>query len=149
MIRFIKVNPEKPSEVWIGGENMIFSAFLLHSVNAGVSFNLLPTQGFFAGDNCMHDIIADGDDWFVAGEGVVSLTGNQGMLWEEKLNLWHSSYGLYINSIQFGPVNRNTIYITGGASTTFHEIVFMKTSVMLLREFQYHSVIQPEYMSSW
>jgi len=125
MVRFIKVNPERSSEVWIGGENMIFSPILLHSCDGGKIFTQLPTQGFFPGDNCLHDIVADGLEWFVAGEGIVSQTSTKGVTWHEKMNLWDTNYGLYLNTIAFSPDNRNSIYVTGGGSNTFDKVVFM------------------------
>ena len=114
--RFIIVNPENHSQIIIGGETVIFSPYLQTSMDYGDTWVRLPIMDmYFSGDNVVHDMIIDGNDWFAVGEGVIGVTSEGGDTWEQLLNLleYPPHWGLYITDIEFSPTDKNILYATG------------------------------------
>jgi photosystem II stability/assembly factor-like uncharacterized protein len=114
--RFIKVNPEKHSQLFIGGETLFFGPFLQTSLDYGDNWTSVPDMSsFFAGDNAVHDMAFNGNDWFAVGEGVIGKTSDGGNKWDQLLNTWSypPQWGLYIFDIEFSPVDTNKLYATG------------------------------------
>jgi hypothetical protein len=114
--RFIKVNPANHNQIIIGGETMIFSPYLQTSYDHGENWDILPNMNsYFAGDNSVHDMVFNGEEWFAVGEGVIGKTSDEGRSWEQLLNMWDypEYWGLYITDIEFSPQNKNILYATG------------------------------------
>jgi hypothetical protein len=117
--RFIKVNPEDHSQLFIGGETTILSPYIQTSTDYGNQWSMLPNMfSYFPGDNCVHDMVIDGTEWFGAGEGVVGKTSDGGTTWNQILNLWEYpiQWQLYLFDIEFSPTDKNRLYATGLAS---------------------------------
>jgi len=77
-------------------------------------------NSFFAGDNAIHDIVIDNTIWYAAGEGVIAKSIDEGESWEQLLNPWddNSPFNLYYTDIEFSPLSKNILYVTGLNSTS-------------------------------
>ncbi|HRH66675.1 MAG TPA: T9SS type A sorting domain-containing protein [Bacteroidia bacterium] len=113
--RFIAIDPEHHNRVIIGGETMIFSAYLQISPDHGDTWSFAAMNGYFAGDNCAHDIAFDAGDWFAAGEGVVCKSSDSGNTWTQLLNTWSYpvDFSLYNFDIEISPSDPDRLYMTG------------------------------------
>ena len=114
--RFIKLNPENHHQLFIGGETFILSAYIQTSTDRGDNWHFLPNMSsFFAGDNAIHDMIMDGNEWFAAGEGVIGKTSDGGTSWEQLVNYWdrQDHWSLYFTDIEQSPADKHQLYATG------------------------------------
>ncbi|HBO76136.1 MAG TPA: hypothetical protein DD653_15830 [Marinilabiliales bacterium] len=118
--RFIMVNPINHSQLIIGGETGFFSAYLQYSNDNGNTWTFPAMNSFFAGDNAIHDIVIDNTIWYAAGEGVIAKSIDEGESWEQLLNPWddNSPFNLYYTDIEFSPLSKNILYVTGLNSTS-------------------------------
>ncbi len=118
IFRFVLLDHQEAGRTWIGGESMIFQPILLLSHDYGQQFDWLPLQyQFFAGDNCTHWMIWDEDSWYVAGEGIIGRSDDQGASWETLLNTWEvPEQALYFYDIAFSPADSNFIYTSGDSN---------------------------------
>jgi hypothetical protein len=118
---FIGANPENHAQVFVGGEAMIFNPTIQISSDYGGSWSFLNMRSFFAGDNAVHDMVFDGNDWFAVGEGVICKTSDGGASWNQLLNTWSypGQWVLYILDIEFSPADRNKLYATGDGEEAY------------------------------
>ncbi|MBW8051079.1 MAG: T9SS type A sorting domain-containing protein [Cytophagales bacterium] len=122
--RFIMVNPTNHSQLLIGGETGFFSAYLQYSNDYGKTWTIPAMNSFFAGDNAIHDLAIDDSIWYAAGEGVIAKSTDEGENWLQVLNLWadNSPFSLYYTDIEFSPVNKNILYVTGLKSSGSNKV---------------------------
>lgn len=113
--RFIKMNPQNHDQLIIGGESFIMAAYLQTSFDQGVNWNYPMMSNFFAGDNCVHDLVFRENDWYAAGEGVICKTTDGGENWVELFNLWSGppNFSLYNFDIELSNFDNTTLYVTG------------------------------------
>lgn len=118
--RCIKVNPVNTQQLIIGGETWILSPFVQLSPDNGTNWYIPNMIGYFAGDNCVHDLVIDSTNtWTAAGEGVICRTTDGGNTWTQLLNVWSwpQAWGLYMWDIEVSPADRNKLYVTGSISS--------------------------------
>lgn len=122
--RFIMVNPTNHAQLIIGGEGDLFNATLQISNDWGETWDFPAMNSFFAGDNAIHDLAVDENIWYAAGEGVIKKSENGGENWTELLNLFeaNSIFSLYYSNIEFSPVNKNILYVSGYTQVTGNEV---------------------------
>jgi hypothetical protein len=113
--RFIKVNPQNHEQLIIGGETFILSAYLQISMDQGDNWSMPMMTDYFAGDNCVHDLVFKGNDWYAAGEGIICKTSDGGENWIQLLNLFSGSpnFSLYNFDIEVSNFDNSTLYVTG------------------------------------
>ena len=113
--RFITVDPSDHSRIIFGGETFILSPFIQVSEDFGDSWNFPMMSGFFGGDNCVHDMEFDGNEWYAAGEGVICKTTDGGESWIQLQNSWSfpPQFSLYNFDIEISQADKNNIYVTG------------------------------------
>lgn len=111
---FVYVNPEKTSEVFVGGENFIFNATLQRSADNGQNWHLENTESVFAGDNALHVLhIIDGV-WYASGEGIFVKKEPGSANWTQTLNVFSDpEWALYYFGFDHSPVNKNYFYLSG------------------------------------
>ncbi len=113
--RFIMVNPTNHSQLLIGGETDFFAAYLQISNDFGNTWKIPSMNSFSSGDNAIHDLAIDNSTWYAAGEGIIAKSTDEGENWIQLLNLWsdNSPFSLYYTNIEFSPVNKSVLYVTG------------------------------------
>jgi hypothetical protein len=128
--RFIKVNPVNHDELIIGGETFILSAYLQTSPDNGSNWTFPGMTNYFAGDNCVHDMVMDNNNtWTAAGEGVICRTTDGGNNWTQLLNVWSwpIEWALYMWDIETSLYFNNLIYVTGDNSQVTQVPLFYST----------------------
>ncbi|GEM_PF-2006314 len=115
--RFVKIDPNHPNKIWVGGESANLTPILSFSTDYGNNFENLPLHmNYFDGDNCTHWIIRKDTSWFVPGEGVIGRSNDGGFTWETLLNTWGDpDMALYFYDISFSPADSTIVYTTGDA----------------------------------
>lgn len=113
--RFIKVNTANHNQIILGGETFGFSAYLQVSNDYGTTWSMPMMNGYFSGDNSVHDMVIDGNEWYAAGEGVICKSTDEGNTWIQLLNYFSGpqDFSLYNYDIEFSPTNKNRMYVTG------------------------------------
>lgn len=108
------MHPVYHNQVFIGGENAIFSAELKQSTDYAASFTNINMVGYFSGDNSVHDLEFAGNRWIGTGEGVISYSDNNGNSWTQAINTWSypSPWKMYILDIE---KSNNGIFYASGA----------------------------------
>lgn len=100
-LRFIKVNPNHSNEIYIGGENNIFSAEIKRSSDFATTFETLNMLSYFTGDNTVHDMVFINSRIVCVGEGVISYSDDQFKTWTTGLNTWQDNdLAMYIFDIE-------------------------------------------------
>lgn len=149
--RFIKVNPENHTQLFIGGETGYFNAYLQTSFDYGNTWTMLPNMySYFPGDNSVHDLVINGNDWVAVGEGVIGITSDDGNSWNQLLNTWSypAQWGLYIYDIEFSPVDKNKIYATGDGHETYKvPLLYSADYGITWDTLSYNSTIKPRILS--
>jgi hypothetical protein len=111
---FIYVNPGNSKEVFLGGENMIFSATLHRSGDNGQSWVNEDCSSYFAGDNALEVMHCVNGDWYASGEGIVAKRPAGSTSWTQLLNVFSDQvWGMYFFGFAFSPVNSNYMYVSG------------------------------------
>ncbi|MGA2623285.1 MAG: T9SS type A sorting domain-containing protein [Bacteroidota bacterium] len=123
---FIEVDPANHSRIIVGGEGAWQSANLETSSDYGNTWRFANMNGYFEGDNSLHALAMNGNDWFGAGEGVICKTSDAGNNWSQLLNTWSYplQWGLYIFDIEFSPSNTNRLYATGDGYSAYRVPLF-------------------------
>lgn len=114
--RFIKVNPVNHNQLIVGGETFILSPYVQVSSDNGTSWSFSKMTGFFAGDNCVLDMVIDNNNtWTAVGEGVICRSNDGGHNWSQLLNVWSwpVQWAFYMWDIEVSPADNNKIYVTG------------------------------------
>jgi hypothetical protein len=122
--RFIIVNPTNHAQLIIGGEGDLFNAYLQISNDYGETWDFPAMNSFFAGDNAIHDIAIDESIWYAAGEGVICQTTDGGDNWTQLVNLFddNSAFSLYYTNIEFSPVSKDILYVSGINSNDSYKV---------------------------
>ncbi len=112
---FIEVDPGDHSRIIAGGEGLMMNAKLETSTDFGDTWTSADMNGYFQGDNSLHDLAINGNDWFGVGEGVICRTSDGGAKWTQLLNTWSypAQWQLYIFAVEMSPVDKNRLYATG------------------------------------
>ena len=111
---FIYVNPKKTSEIFTGGENMIFAASLQHSTDNGQNWQDVDCSTVFAGDNAFEILHVIGDYWYASGEGIVVKKHKDSTDWVQLLNVYSEPvWALYMFGFDYSPANSNYMYVSG------------------------------------
>ncbi len=118
---FIEVNPANHSQIISGGESLMMNAVLHSSSDYGITWTAANMNGYFSGDNALHALAFNGNDWFGVGEGVICKTTDGGDNWAQLINTWSypAQWQLYIFGIEFSPADKNRIYATGDGRGTY------------------------------
>ncbi len=111
---FVYVNPANHSEVFVGGENMMFSAHLQRTADAGQTWQIENTSSVFSGDNALHVMhIIDGD-WYASGEGIVVKRDPGSSTWTQLLNFFSEPvWGQYYFGFDYSPADKDIFYVAG------------------------------------
>ncbi len=111
---FVYVNPTNQSEVFVGGENMMFAATLQRSTDKAQNWQFENTANVFAGDNAFHVLhIIDGD-WYAAGEGIFVKRPVNDSNWTQLLNLFNDQdWGQYFFGFDYSSANNDYLYLSG------------------------------------
>lgn len=111
---FIYVDPGNSGNLFVGGENMIFSPFLQGSQDHGQNWTVENTSTVFAGDNALHVMhILDGD-WYASGEGIVVKRESDVSSWTQLVNVFNNpAWGMYMFGFAPSPVNNDVLYVSG------------------------------------
>lgn len=117
---FIEVDPTNHSRLIVSGEGLLFNAILLTSFDFGNSWSPAGMNGYFSGDNALHALAINGNDWFGTGEGIICKTTDAGENWIQLLNTWSypPQWVLYIFDISFSPSDKTKLYATGDGHST-------------------------------
>ncbi len=111
---FVYVNPKKTSEVFTGGENMIFAASLERSTDYGQNWAGVDCSSVFAGDNAFEVMHIVGDYWYASGEGIVVKKHKDSTTWVQLLNVYSNPvWALYMFGFDFSPANDHYMYVSG------------------------------------
>jgi hypothetical protein len=115
--KFIALNPSNPNQIIIGGELGFFNAYIQISNDFGKNWNMSTMSSYFSGDNSVHDVVIDGNSWYVVGESLISKSNDSGNSWTELLNHSASSsqYCMYYYDIEFSPSNKDVLYVSGSS----------------------------------
>ena len=107
----IKVNPQDPNSIWVGGQNGIEQGVLLYSANDGESWQNwldLVEAPSVAKEIVFHPSKAE--EVYIGFEGGVIKTPNNGEDWE---TLIHSEENRFFFGLAVHPVNPEVIYTAG------------------------------------
>ncbi|MFW5760967.1 MAG: T9SS type A sorting domain-containing protein [Cyclobacteriaceae bacterium] len=116
----MKIDTNKPSHIWAGGELPLFQAFLLKSTDYGNTWEqfddeMNPEQN--NASNCLFINPDDSDDLFLGMEGRIMRSRDGAHTWDSVLT--PPSY-TYILDIALSKTNPGILYATGSDNGTLH-----------------------------